>query len=198
MTSLRFSILVAMSLPAFIGAAGAQPATDIWTPKVSFSADATVAHSGQPTLTIRIHFAGDRERMERIAGGRRSIVIMRRDRGVVWRLIPEQKKYIASAAKNPQGLGRKPDGKVTVTRIGDDEVDGVKTTKYKVTATGGTTEYDGHAWVTEHNIQVRYDGQVKSRGRTDSLKINLANVKVGRQPPSLFEIPEGYTDYWSR
>jgi hypothetical protein len=83
---------------------------------------------------------------------------------------------------------------VQQTAVGDETVNGVKTTKYKVIATKKDgSKLGGFFWTTKDGITVKMDLLSKEGGKKMRVSSELTNLKIEKQDPKLFEIPPGYT-----
>lgn len=186
--ALAFFILLALSfLPNASSAAGFEE------PRVEYSADSYFESEGA-SIKSKVSHAPGKERRE-MEG---MVMIVRRDKKVVWQLMPEMKKYM----ENPIGKDDKKsdisDYKIEQTIVGPDVVEGMNTTKYKVVMTDKSGDrYTGLMWSTKDGIMVKLDAEGEHKGRKAKMKNYLRNIKIARQDPKLFEIPAGYTSMGS-
>jgi hypothetical protein len=159
------------------------------------SADQVMTVAGQ-TMKARVYHSAKAERREMSQAGMKMISIVRRDKNVVWSLMPEQKMYMEVAAGADKGapvdMSR---ANIQRTSLGNETLDGIKTNKNKVVVTdkaSGTT-MEGLMWETAEGILVKMDATGKVDGKPVKLVLQQSNIKVGPQPAALFEIPAGYT-----
>lgn len=171
-------------LPLALGLAG--PATgESWQrPRTDYTAE-TVMQADGAEIHGRVWASGDKERRELSMQGQRYVLIVRRDRGVVWTLLPEQRMYVESALGEAgipaAGVG----GEVTRQAMGPESVNGVATTRYRVRGTSADgTPFDGLMWLTGDDVPMRVEGE--------GVRIELSRLAVGPVDPSRFEIPAGY------
>jgi hypothetical protein len=69
-------------------------------------------------------------------------------------------------------------------------------TKYKTIATSTDgKKYGGFSWRTKEGISIKQDLLYKEGNEKKRMLTELKNVTIGRQDPSLFEIPEGFTKF---
>jgi len=131
--------------------------------------------------------SGEKERRELEVNGARHTVILRRDRGVSWILMPDQKLYVEQAI-DPRA-DRFEGGKLEREALGSEAVNGASATKYRVhgTAADGSS-FEGTMWMTEHEIPVRI---VTGEG-AERIRMELDELSVGKVDPARFEVPEGY------
>ncbi len=165
-------------------------------PKVEYSADSLIETEGG-VFKGRVFHAPGKERREQASGGVKQIIITRLDKKVVWVLMPGQKTYMETAItdeKGTQGTWQDPSQfDYEMTTLGQETVNGVKAVKNRITATSRQgVEYIGFMWVTKEGILVRMESAVKDKSST-RIKMDLKNIKIGVQSPSLFEVPAGYS-----
>ncbi len=200
---------------AFLGmtliAGGRAAADEFPVPKVDFSADSVTrisgmgapptpgAAPGQPMeITGKMYQSGEKSRQEVNMGAMQNVVINRRDKKVVWTIMPMTKSYMEFNAEDPkvmkkddiQNFWKTHDAKLE--KIGKEEVNGVETTHSKVTIASATPEghsFQGEVWLSKDNIPMRMKTSPTQGGE---VLMELKNVKIGKQDASLFELPEGY------
>lgn len=139
----------------------------------------------------KVYRSGQKERKE-LDG---SIIISRPDKKVVWILMPESKTYMESkiTGGKKDGKDEKMDIKMETEVMGEEIVNGIKTTKRKTvfTASDGS-KFGGFSWVTKEGIVVKQYAAAKTGEDKLHMKIELKNLKIGKQDPKLFEMPAGY------
>ncbi|HUU41282.1 MAG TPA: DUF4412 domain-containing protein [Desulfatiglandales bacterium] len=165
---------------------------------VEYSAD-MIMETGQGTMNSKVYHAlGGKDRQEMSVGGSTQIMIMRLDKKVGWVLMPAQKSYMEMSldeSKQKSGTNVN-DCDMNISPLGDETVNGVKATKSKVSMSCPDNEnYDGNMWVTKDGIMVKMDAVAGQGSKQTRLKIDLKNLKIGKQDPSLFEIPAGYQKF---
>ena len=157
-------------------------------PKVEYSADSTMETEGGMTMKSRIYYAPGKQRME-MGGADGNVTIIRRDKKVMWQLMGDMYMEMPmSQSQDPQDMD------VQMTKVGEETVNGVKTTKSKVIATKKDgSKFGGFFWTTKDGITVKMDLLSKDGNEKMRMTQELTNLKVGKQDPKLFEIPPGYT-----
>jgi len=180
---------LALGLSVAQSAAGADPIP--WLhPQVDYAAH-TVMQSRAGRLTGRVWASGPKERRELIVQGHTHTMIVRKDRGVAWVLVPEQQVYL----EQPLGeSGMTPDrfagGQLVRDVLGTEVVNGAKATRYRVHGTSAKGEpFAALMWMTAQEIPVRV---VTDEG-DQRVEMELDELSVGAVDPSRFEIPSGYT-----
>lgn len=181
-------LLAAIGLGVLLGNAAASP---LPVPTADYSAD-RVMETAEGTITQKIYVSGAKERAEMEMGGMRIASIRRGDKKVIWTLMPMQRMYQEMSFDSPaakQGGGMP--AEVSITESGSETVEGMATTKYKMIMKDKSA--GGFVWITkEHNIPIKMDMLSKEDGQKTRIKMTLQNLKIGKQDPSLFEIPASY------
>jgi hypothetical protein len=159
-------------------------------PKVEYSADSTMETEGGMTMKSRIYYAPGKQRIE-MGGAEGNVTIMRRDKKVIWILMGDM--YMESPmggadSQDPHDMD------VQQTVVGEETINGIKTTKSKVIATKKDgSKFGGFFWTTKDGITVKMDLLSKDGKEKMRMTQELTNLKIGKQDPKLFEIPPGYT-----
>lgn len=157
-----------------------------------FSAD-SVAKFGGRTIRAKIYFAGDKWRMEAKHAGEKAITVVRADKNVMWMLMPGQKMYMEFKLEADQLLGKtdKMPGEIERKKVGSEKINDILCDKYKVTykLTDTAKSTSAYMWISKDKIPV------KSAAVDGSWSSEYKNIKKGRQPASLFELPAGYKKF---
>lgn len=130
-------------------------------------------------------------------GGQQMIAITRHDKKVVWNLMPEDKMYIEmsmgqSAAKKEEKTDLST-YKIEQTPMGQETLNGIVMNKGKMIMTGKDgSKMGGFMWTTKEGIIAKMDALSVEKGKKDRFKLEKSNLKIGKQPADLFEIPKGY------
>ncbi len=187
MKLVRYAGLVVAWVLLFPGASWAAKMPE---PKVDYSADSTMETEGGMTMKSRIYHSPGKQRME-MGGAGGSVSIIRKDKKVMWQLMGNM--YMEMPLNRPDSQDPQ-DMDVQQTAVGEETVNGVKTTKYKTIATmKDGKKFGGFFWVTKDNITVKMDLLYKEGDKKMRMANELTNLKVEKQDPKLFEIPPGYT-----
>lgn len=159
-------------------------------PKVDYSADSTMEMEGGMTMKSRVYYSPGKQRME-MGGADGNVSIIRKDKKVIWQLMGNM--YMETQMNQSESQGPQ-DMDIQQTAVGDETVNGVKTTKYKVIATKKDgAKFGGFFWTTKDGITVKMDLLSKDGDKKMRMSSELTNLKVEKQDPKLFEIPPGYT-----
>jgi hypothetical protein len=159
-------------------------------PKVDYSADSTMETEGGMTMKSRIYHSPGKQRIE-MGGGGGNVSIIRRDKKVMWQLMGNM--YMEMSLDRPDAHDPH-DMDMQQTAVGEETVNGIKTTKYKVIATKKDgSKFGGFFWTTKDGITVKMDLLSKEGDKKMRMSQELTNLKIEKQDPKLFEIPPGYT-----
>jgi Domain of unknown function (DUF4412) len=172
-------------------AAAANAQNRLPTPSVDYRAD-RVMETSAGTFTGKVFFTADKERTETEMGGMQNVTIIRRDRNVVWNLMPAQRMVRETdlrAARDP--LIPPAGNDVSISAVGAETIEGVATTKYKLIAKDG--QAGGFMWFSREGIAVKMDLLQKEDGAPTRMTVTLRNLQVGAVDPQVFEVPEGYS-----
>jgi hypothetical protein len=183
--------LIACAWTLLCATAAAAQSSPLPVPTVEYSAE-RVIESEAGTFGGKVHSSLGKERTEMDVGGMKSVMILRPDLQLGWMLMPAQKMYQqVDLSKARQQAGAGPAEDVQISVVGEEEVEGHATTKYKLRMTDGSA--GGFIWFTHEGIAVKMDLLTKARGRTERMTIRLTNLQVGAQDPVQFELPGDYT-----
>ncbi len=183
-------------IAAFLSAATAAAAERVWKePSVEYSADSYMEFEGG-ALEAKIYHTPDKDRSEQTMSGEKMTTISRRDKKVIWMLMPDEMMYmetkITEGNKGDKDLS---EYKIEETVVGEEVVNDIKTTKSKIIMTNKKSgeKLGGFWWITKEGIMVKMDMIAVDKNSKTRLKTELTNLKVGKQDPKLFEIPANYS-----
>ena len=151
-----------------------------------FSADTVMKQKGQATMNGKIFVSGDKSRTET----QNMVIIARMDKKITWMLMPKQKMYMESQIKPGSVPVEKNSTQVEKVLVGKDTVDGKPATKYKMTFSDGKEKNAVYQWFLDAN-----GFPVKTAAFDDSWSHEYKNIKQGKQPTELFEVPAGYKKF---
>ena len=162
-------------------------------PSVDYSADFSM-ETADVAMQGKMYYSPGKERREYKQDGDNSIMIVRHDKNVVWMLMSEDSVYMEMSIPK---AGRSDDlgaFNMKMTPMGNEVMNGVKTTKSKVIMSAANgAKMGGFIWTSKEGIAVKLDAIGVEKGSKERFKIELTNLKIGKQNPTLFEIPAGYT-----
>jgi len=164
--------------------------------QAQYSAD-SYTENAEATLKEKVYAAPGKIRKESGMGGSTQVSIIRMDKGVVWMLMPDDKMFMESSLQQAQSKNPGVDASgsnMEKTEVGREVVNGHEAIKYKVIMTDPKgNKLGGFQWVVSPGIQIKLDAVSKEGSSKERIKMELTNLKIGRQDPALFEIPDGYT-----
>ncbi|TWB27734.1 hypothetical protein [Nitrospirillum bahiense] len=144
---------------------------------------------------LRVFHDQGRERRDMREGGLSTILIVRPDRDTAFVLQPESHM---AAPLSPQDPEAAPDltrlSQLDAEALGRDTLGGEAVVRYRVIGTydqGGG--FEGQVWSTADGIYMRVEGTANDGNGPVTIRLDLADLKRGRQDGALFELPKGYT-----
>lgn len=160
--------------------------TDLGSP--AFSAD-QIHTMGKKTTTSKVHAIPNAMRMEGEEKGKKSIVIIRFDRKVMWSLMPDQKMYVELPwASQGEWATFVQGADVQRQPLGAEQVGAYHCDKSRVQVTLQGKVYASLEWrAKELNGFV-----VKTQDEKGQWSSEYQNVQLGPQDPALFEVPADY------
>lgn len=182
-------VVAVAALGILAGCGGGGAISDFEANNVQMDSGGRVVSSG------KIYVSGDKIRMEQAGGaqGGQMTVILRRDLGVMWTVMPERKSCMEMPLdeKAWQNALQDAGSEAKVEELGRETVNGFDCRKYRT--------------VTEIQVMMVHKKTTTTvwrsprllfpvRTRSENGQVNeLRDVKPGKQPASLFEIPAGYS-----
>jgi Domain of unknown function (DUF4412) len=158
---------------------------------VEYSAD-QVIEAEEMAMKSRLYYTPTKERREMSQGGQNMVMITRHDKKVAWTVMPEEKMYMEMGMKPSDDKTDLSAYKIEQTPMGQETVNGQRLNKSKIIMThssGG--KMGGFMWTTKEGIMAKIDAISVEKGSKDRFKMEQTNIKVGKQPADLFEIPRG-------
>jgi hypothetical protein len=157
---------------------------------LEFSADRTVRTAGHVERT-RLFYRDDMWRVEHNAAGPVQVTIVRKDRQLVWHLIPMRRQFKTVTFDAVYRLMVRPafDGELSRELIGTQVMDGHPTALYEVRVrTGEGTVQSYYQWVaTDLNLTL------KLSKKDGDWTMEYQHVKIGRTPDYFFQLPIAYS-----
>lgn len=190
-----FAVVLATALPA--SAAGSSDLAQ-WADALGLDMDVSysgtrVMTSQQGNISMMERRAPGKQRMEMSMGGMNAVMIIREDREAAYTLMPDFGMYRETSLAEAQSQTGNNLDLSSVDEVGREKLDGVMTTKYAVSFSDGDGNGEGFMWVSDDGIGVKMDMTYSSRGaKGQRIEMLLTDVKIGRQPDDLFEVPANY------
>ena len=191
---MRHLLLVLIAFAIF-GAWAPALAAQMNRPQTEYSADATIENE-EGTMQQKVFVTPTKERKETLTGaGDGAVQIFRYDSKVMWMLMPTQKMYMEHSMAGGPPKGNDPSQwSYEDTAVGEETLNGMKVTKYKTIATSTDgRKFGGFSWRTKEGINIKQDLLYKEGNDKKRMLTELNNLKIEKQDPKLFEIPDGFT-----
>ncbi len=175
-------------------ARAAERAIDLLDVPVSYTANFTVT-GDKGTYNGKVWHAPGRERRDFDTQGGGQTVLLRRDTDSAYLIKPGGRWYVGLGF---QAVGELAGGLdqlvVERTKLREENVAGLKATRYKVAAKGPkNSRFDGHAWFSKEDILVRAEGVMTApNGQQSQVETALSSLKIGRVEERVFELPAGW------
>jgi len=183
-------VLVPCMVVAVLHSVGAMAANE--RPTVEYSADQTI-ETEAAAMKGKVFSTPTKERREMSQGGANMIMITRHDKKVVWTLMPEEKMYMEMPMKESTEKTDMSAYKIEQTPLGEEKLDGQVMDKSKIVMTHSSgSKMGGFMWTTKQGILAKMDAIAVDKGSKNRFKMEQTNIKVGKQPADLFEIPKGF------
>lgn len=191
------AVLVASLLVWSPSVVSAAVEIDFQKPDVSYSGT-RIMTAEQGEVRHKFYYAPQKTRSEMDQEGMSFVTITREDLGVIWMILGEG-MYMESSMDDLESYGQGVQDStdtmevVEFVEIGDEDVDGYDTTKYRVVARDKRGEQmTGHYWITEERIPVRMEMDFQMEEGPTHVIVRIEDLSIGDHPDSLFEVPAGY------
>jgi hypothetical protein len=158
---------------------------------VEYSAD-QVIEAEDGAMKSHLYYTPTKERREMNQGGQNMIMITRHDKKVAWTVMQEEHMYMEAAMKPSTDKTDMSAYKIEQTPMGQETVNGQSMNKSKIIMTHSSgSKMGGFMWTTKEGIMAKIDAIAVEKGSKDRFKMEQTNIKVGKQPADLFELPSG-------
>jgi hypothetical protein len=175
-----FLLLPTVALAATLGEA-----------RIGFTADRLLVVDGH-SYQGKIWTMPGRERHEQAIQGFRPIFLLRTDKPIGEVVVPQLHTTVQFAMPPELRLLRSPE--FTKHPAGEERVNGIATTKYKIDETVPEGHAEGALWLSRDGIPMKLTGSFTAQnGRVSTIRWELSHVKIGPQPAALFEAPADYS-----
>lgn len=164
-------------------------ADTIPTPDIEYSGVRQVIMA-EGSFTQTVHHSHGKERNEMQMEGMSMVTIIRPDKNLAWQLMPMQKMYMEMDFSSANKMSGKAPDDVTIEKIGNESLDGINTTKYKILMKDKSA--GGFIWLSPENIVLKMDFLSKEGKDKNRITMTLKNLKIEPQEAALFELPDGY------
>jgi hypothetical protein len=186
-----FSRIMLIMFFAYFFSVENSSAKEMEEPKVDYSADFSYEMEAM-SFKGKVHASGKKERREIAAG---MITITRKDKGVMWQLMPGN-MYTEIDLNKSEQKGPMEGKIIEKSEVGQEEIDGHKVTKYKmIMEQEPGKKFGGFFWITRDNIPLKSDMLFKEGEKKHRMTTELKNLKISKVDSKLFEIPAGYSKF---
>lgn len=119
-------------------------------------------------------------------------IVIRRDLGVAWTIFPPAlgNMHMEMAIDEAEHGGPSMEGVVEYEALGEEDVNGWPTTRYRVVLKGDGRDAEAFYWITEHWIPVRMEISMRDDPR-ETVTMEIRDLQIRDQDPALFELPAG-------
>jgi hypothetical protein len=164
-----------------------------WTLTTEYSADVVIVNNGQ-TINSRVNRTPNALRSETPQGGGQTVTaIVRLDRNLGWVLIPGTRNAAeVDLTGFPLVLALLRNPTATATAEGTETIDGMAVTRWRVQGGDPGARFDGRVWATAEGVVVKVEGVADVPQGRQQFSLVAHNIRIARQAPGLFEIPNGY------
>lgn len=183
-TQLRFGLIMIILFVAVLSLSVSSNAAE-------FSAD-MINTSPMGNIEGKMFFKEGNFRQEMMMGGQNQITIFRKDKEVVWVLMPAQMMYMEMQAGSQQNMARVDPDEIDKLGekeyLGKEKVNGYMCSKYRYTfhdKSSGTAIY----WISD---KLQFPIKMQTQGTSGSMSMEYRNIQEKTVPASLFNIPGGF------
>ena len=181
-----FAILLAIPPPVTATAL----AETLGDARVGFSAERVLIINGQNYTGKMWHMPGE-QRHEQALPAIRPVFILHADSAVANAILPQLHTVVEFALPRELSLLGAPD--LLRKPLGAENVNGIATTEYEVDEDAASGRVTGALWLSPDGIPMKCDAKfVEKSGKVSTIHWELRHVKIGKQDPALFEVPQGY------
>ncbi|MEJ2671490.1 MAG: hypothetical protein P8168_04655 [Deltaproteobacteria bacterium] len=148
-----------------------------------------IVKDGHKTFPGRIYICNGKMRQEFVDERGRTVTIIRPDKQVFWVLIPPHRSYLEMPLKSrlPGQFIQIPPQAIHKHLVGHDRVAGYETDKYQVSVPGDRRCEIQYYWVAK-----KLGVPIKMECRERHFSLVYRDIKEGKVPARLFELPAGY------
>jgi Domain of unknown function (DUF4412) len=155
-----------------------------------YSAESVMTFGGR-TQKSKIYAGKNKWRMDFDAFGRKGSSIADLGKQKVWILMPAQKMYMEQKFSSDKMMGLKKElpGEIDRKKVGSEKINGVQCDKFVINYKQDGKTVKMYQWLSKDMIPM------KSKAADGSWSTELKNIKIGKQPASLFKVPAGYKKF---
>ena len=156
-----------------------------------FSAD-MIQKSSMGNTQGKVFVKGQNYRQEMAMGGQKQIMILQKDKGTVWVLMPQLKMYMEMTAGGQQDMA--PPTPEEMEKMGDkkylgeEKINGYKCKKYRYTPNDPTIS-TATMWISK---KLNFPIKTEMEGSSGPMSMEYKNIQEKKIADSLFTLPAGY------
>jgi hypothetical protein len=185
MRAFRYALASFLLLPAIAVAATLGEA------RIGFTADRLLVVDGH-SYQGKIWTMPGKERHEQAIQAFRPVFLLRSDNPIGEIVVPQLHTTVQFTMPPEMRLLRSP--VLTKKPAGEESVNGIATTKYRIDETVPEGHAEGMLWLSRDGIPMKLAGSFTAQnGRVSTIRWELSHVKIGPQPAALFEAPPEYS-----
>jgi hypothetical protein len=170
---------------------GAVGAATLGDAQIGFTADRTLVIDGR-TYQGKIWTMPGKERHEQAIQAFRPVFLLRADRSLGEVVLAQLKTIVQFALPAELRLLGNPELKKHPA--GHESVNGIATTRYAIDESLPEGHATGTLWLSRDAIPMRLAGSfTRQSGKVSTIRWELSHVKIGPQPASLFDAPQGFS-----
>lgn len=145
---------------------------------------------GPKTTPGRIFVKGEKMRQEFLDEEGHTVTIVRRDKRLIWVVLPKEKTYLEMPLKTrlPGQFLEIPPEASSKRKLGVETVNGYSTEKYQTIVPGGR----GGPVVQNFWVCGKLGLPLKMECKERNFGVEYKDIKEGQVPDRLFEVPPGY------
>jgi hypothetical protein len=156
-----------------------------------FSADMMMT-SSMAIMKGKVFLKGGNFRQEMAMGGGQQITIFRKDKNLVWVLIPQQKMYMEMPGGDKQNMAPIDPAEIEKRGkkkyLGKEKINGYMCSKYQYTSNDGSIGPATY-WIAE---KLNFPVKIEMDGPSGHTIMEYRNIREKTVSSSLFTIPSGY------
>lgn len=160
-----------------------------WGRAAEFTAKMVLKDGGK-TMPGKIYVKGDKLRQEFTDEHGQSVTIVRKDRKVVWVVMPQDRIYVEMPLKKelPGQFLQFPEKPLKKQRVSSETVNGYPTERFQVIVSGGSLgPVVQNFWMCD-----KLGMPLKMECKEKSLSVEYKDIKEGAIADKLFELPLGF------
>jgi hypothetical protein len=140
----------------------------------------------------KVFLKGGNFRQEMAMGGEQQITIFRKDRNIVWVLMPQQRMYMEMPGGDKQSMAPIDPAEIEKRGrkkyLGKEEINGYICSKYQYTSNDGSIN-GAIYWIAE---KLNFPVKIEMDGPSGHTIVEYRNIREKDVSSTLFTIPSGY------